>query len=136
MNYSYYMEYNLRHNLKPWETPELTGINRIPARATLYPYTTVEDALLMDRSKSSFVSLDGNWKFNLYEKPEVVEQEVFNSDYNDSAWGNIVVPGNWTVQDKGDLPIYCNVQMPFKIEPPFVVITSYSIHYTKLYDEP
>ncbi len=120
MNYSYYMEYNLRHNLKPWETPELTGINRIPARATLYPYTTVEDALLMDRSKSSFVSLDGNWKFNLYEKPEVVEQEVFNSDYNDSAWGNIVVPGNWTVQDKGDLPIYCNVQMPFKIEPPFV----------------
>ncbi|MGL1891126.1 MAG: DUF4981 domain-containing protein [Spirochaetaceae bacterium] len=115
------MEYNFRHNSKPWETPELTGINRLPARATLYPFVTEEDALSMDRLKSNyFNSLDGTWKFNLYEKPEAVDSEVLGSDFSDNNWGDIVVPGNWTLQDKGDLPIYCNVQMPFKNDPPFV----------------
>ncbi len=115
------MDYNLRHNLKPWETPELTGFNRLPSRATLYPFENTEDALIMDRSKSQyFDSLDGTWKFNLYDKPEAVVHEVLEESFNDDNWGDIVVPGCWTRQDKGDLPIYCNVQMPFKNEPPFV----------------
>ena len=103
MSYNCFMEYNFRHNLKPWETPELTGINRLPSRATLYPYLNVEDALLMDRSKSPFFdSLDGTWKFNLYEKPEAVANEVLEENFSDTNWGDIAVPGCWTRQDKGD----------------------------------
>ncbi len=33
------------------------------------------------------------------------------------AWGDITVPGAWTMQDTGDLP-YTNVQMPFPELPP------------------
>lgn len=116
-----YMEYNFRHNLKPWETPELTGLNRLPSRATLYPFTTIDDALSLDRSRSPwFDSLDGEWKFNLYNKPEAVPADVLGGNFTDKNWRDITVPGCWTMQDTGDLPIYCNVQMPFKTEPPFV----------------
>ena len=37
---------------KPWETPELTGINRLPARATLFPYESSRAALRGDPGTS------------------------------------------------------------------------------------
>ena len=34
------------------------------------------------------------------------------------AGRTVTVPGNWTLQDTGDLPHYTNVQMPFPGPPP------------------
>ena len=110
---------NLTSN--PCENPELTGMNRLPARATLYPFQNIEDALSMDRTKSPwFQSLNGNWKFKLFSKPEEVPQLTFDPDYDDSQWREIIVPGCWTMQDTGDYPKYTNVRMPFDHQPPFV----------------
>lgn len=115
------MNHSLNHYQKPWQTPELTGLNRLPSRATLYPFPSIESALTLDRNQSPwFRSLNGEWKFQLVEKPEVAEDEVFRPEFDDTEWRNITVPGNWTMQDTGDLPQYTNIRMPFDHEPPLV----------------
>jgi beta-galactosidase len=106
---------------KPWETPEFTGINRLPVRATLYPYATEEQALSLDRNSSPwYKTLNGEWKFELVDKPENVKDNFKDVNFNDSKWRDITVPGNWTMQDVGDYPHYTNVKMPFENNPPIV----------------
>jgi len=104
-----------------WEMPELTGLNRLPPRATLYPFDSVENALTQDRNRTPWVkSLNGTWRFELLDKPESAEEARFAPDYDDSAWRDIAVPGNWTMQDVGDYPQYTNITMPFDCPPPHV----------------
>ena len=43
----------------PWCDHTVSGINRLPARATSYSYSNVEDALAGDRSKARIESLNG-----------------------------------------------------------------------------
>lgn len=79
-----------------WESPELTSLHRLPMHSV--PHT--------DR-----VPLDGTWRFQL----------VRGADGSpDGDWREIDVPGCWTMQDTGDVPIYTNVQMPFGTQPPHV----------------
>jgi hypothetical protein len=79
-----------------WETPELTGIGRVPMHSVSHP----------DR-----VDLDGRWRFQLLPAPDADPSFV---------WGEIEVPGCWTMQGWGDLPHYTNVVMPFAGLPPRV----------------
>jgi beta-galactosidase len=102
-----------------WETPELTGINRLPARATLLPFATVPQARAGEAERSPWYrSLDGSWLFRLYDRPEAVPAQALGRDA-DGAWDPIEVPGNWTVQGY-DKPHYTNVAMPFDCPPPNV----------------
>lgn len=96
--------------VRPWETPELTGINRLPGRATLLPYRTADDARA--RERADVLSLDGDWAFQLVDRPEDTPADFAAPDVDDSAWGTVAVPGNWTMQGYGR-PQYTNVQMPF-----------------------
>ncbi len=80
----------------PWESPELTGVGRVPMHSV--PHA--------DR-----VDLDGRWRFQLLPAPDAEPS---------SAWGEIEVPGCWTMQGWGDLPHYTNVVMPFAGLPPRV----------------
>lgn len=61
------------------------------------------------------ISLDGDWNFQLLDRPD---QEP------SKRWQSIPVPGLWTMingqQPFGDKPIYTNVQMPFEQLPPAV----------------
>ena len=105
---------------RPWEQPELTHLNRLPARATLIPYQTARDALSCDRSRSSwYTSLNGTWRFKLVKRPEAVPPEFAEADFKEAGFKPITVPGNWTMQGY-DRPHYTNVQMPFKNDPPYV----------------
>ncbi len=79
---------------RPWETPELTSIGRLPMHSV--PHA--------DR-----VELDGRWRFQLLRSPE--EKPA-------AAWDEVEVPGCWTMQGFFDLPHYTNVQMPFGEKPP------------------
>ncbi len=98
-----------------WETPELTEINRLPMRSTLFPFSTLKQALGLDPLKSPWVlSLDGVWDFRYFNRPEA----AVAAD-KDGAWEAITVPGNWTVQG-WDKPHYTNVTMPFANRPPEV----------------
>jgi beta-galactosidase len=59
------------------------------------------------------LNLDGAWRFQLLPRPDAEPT---------SRWGEIAVPGCWTMQPagqaEGDLPQYTNVQMPFDLRPP------------------
>jgi len=115
------MLHTLTHHGNPWETPELTQINRLPARGTLYPFKNEKQALACQRENSPwYQNLNGEWKFTLVDKPENALKDFEKINFDDSSWQDITVPGNWTMQDVGDNPHYTNVQMPWDVQPPNV----------------
>jgi beta-galactosidase len=80
----------------PWEAPELTGVGRVRMHSVPHP----------DR-----VELDGRWRFQLLPRPDADPSPT---------WGEIDVPGCWTMQGWDDIPHYTNVRMPFANLPPTV----------------
>jgi beta-galactosidase len=98
-----------------WQMPQLVGLNKLPPRATLIPFPTVEDAKTQDREGSPwYMGLNGTWDFQLKPKPAAASVEGLAAE-----WSPIQVPGNWTMQGYGS-PHYTNVQMPFPQSPPEV----------------
>ena len=107
-------------SLKSWTAPECTSINRVPMRATAYPFPTAQSARSVDREKTPwFQSLNGQWQFKAADRPENVVLTDIAVDSDRANWDSVEVPGNWTLQGYG-APQYTNVQMPFADEPPFV----------------
>ena len=84
--------------LPSWEAPELTGLNRLPPRATL------------DRPERR--SLAGEWDFRLAPRPE-------DAIALRGRGRRVEVPGLWTMQGF-EAPHYTNVIMPFPERPPHV----------------
>lgn len=94
-------------------SPELTGINRLPARAPLVGYANAEKARVGAESRWR-LSLDGAWNFRLVENPSRVPDEwPANSTVMARAWNPVEVPGCWTRQRVGDWPHYTNIIMPW-----------------------
>jgi len=85
----------------------------------LHPYPTVEAALA--REESPFCrTLNGSWKFRLFDNPEVPEANgFFEKEFDVDEWDTVQVPSNWQMLGY-DKPIYTNVQYPFPFEPPLV----------------
>ncbi|HEY8456320.1 MAG TPA: glycoside hydrolase family 2 TIM barrel-domain containing protein [Actinopolymorphaceae bacterium] len=96
--------------LRPWETPELTGVNRLPGRASFLPYESA--AAARAKARPRMLLLDGSWAFRLVGRPEDTPVDFADPDLDTSDWDTITVPGNWTMQGYGR-PQYTNVQMPF-----------------------
>jgi beta-galactosidase/beta-glucuronidase len=103
-----------------WENPQVVGINKLPAHATLWPYPDEALALTGQPQKSPyFQSLNGRWKFYYAPNPASVPENFHEAEFEVTAWAEIEVPGNWTVQGY-DKPIYTNIKMPFAPNPPYV----------------
>jgi len=118
-----------------WEDPVITGINRLPARATLTPYPTVEAALDQESESSLVRSLNGRWRFQLAPRPEDSPIGFADTGLDDSRWDEVDVPSLWTMQGY-DIPIYTNVRMPFDAEPPKVPETNPTGHYRRRFRLP
>ncbi|MDK1025130.1 MAG: glycoside hydrolase family 2, partial [Gammaproteobacteria bacterium] len=104
-----------------WENPEVLAMGRLPSRSPLIPFATTEQALARDRAKSPwFKSLNGKWRFLRVNHPDATPENWQNPETNDADWHKMEVPGLWTRSDFIDKPIYTNVLMPFKNEPPLV----------------
>jgi beta-galactosidase len=102
-----------------WELPEITEINRLPMRATMFPFKTAAQARSRNPEKSPWVlSLDGKWDFRYFENPAAVTPSDLAPE-TDAAWSSITVPGNWNMQG-WDKPHYTNTIMPFANTPPTV----------------
>lgn len=96
------------------------GRNNESAHATLMPYPNEEEAFSCMREKSSwYSSLNGKWKFKLYEKPGLIPKDFHKIYYDDEGWDVIQVPSNWQMFGY-DKPIYVNVRYPFRADPPRV----------------
>lgn len=101
-----------------WEQPEVYAINKLPARATLTPYASTAEAL--ERGESSYErDISGEWKFHWTKTPAERPADFWLTDYDDTAWGTISVPGNWEIEGYG-VPIYTNVTYPFPLNPPYI----------------
>ena len=114
---------NLTWEAKPiefWEDPEVFADNKMEPHAYFIPYSTDEDVILDEHNRSPFyTSLNGEWRFNLSDKPDDRPYYFFKLDYDDEDWGTIEVPGNWELQGY-DIPIYTNVKYPHDKTPPTI----------------
>jgi beta-galactosidase len=103
---------------RTWVHPETVQTGRLPARASLVPYPDADSA--KDRETSPFVmSLNGDWRFVLVDRPEAIPEDFAAPGFDDAAWSTLPVPSNWTMHGF-DRPHYTNVQMPFDCAPPNV----------------
>ncbi len=103
------------------ENPELLGINKEPFHSTLMPYANLHEALLAKRNASSlYRSLNGKWKFNWVQTPELRPKDFYKMDYDISKWAEIPVPSNWEVQGYGT-PFYRNFGYTIKRDFPHVM---------------
>ncbi len=102
----------------PWSDPSVIEVNRLPMRPALVASDSLEDARAQRPSRR--LRLDGNWRLKLHEHPgRIREADLRGSSRSlGSSWKSIQVPGNWTMQDVGDLPHYTNIEMPFDGPPP------------------
>ncbi|GAF03313.1 beta-galactosidase large subunit [Saccharicrinis fermentans DSM 9555 = JCM 21142] len=101
-----------------WENPEIFQINREKARATFHAFSNVEKALKNDVSSADYIKcLNGNWKFSYVEKASERPLDFYKTEYDVSAWDEIVVPGNWELYGYG-FPNYTNRIYPFKKDQP------------------
>ncbi|MBW3636278.1 MAG: DUF4981 domain-containing protein [Armatimonadetes bacterium] len=106
---------------KSWIAPEIIQVNRLPMRATLFPFPDADSARTTNRENTPWVqSLGGDWDFHLAPRPEAVPADFTGENFVlGDDWAPIPVPSNWTMQGY-DRPHYTNVQMPFAHEAPLV----------------
>jgi beta-galactosidase len=106
--------YNYLENTKIFE------LNQEPGHVPLVPYLTIDEALKNNRLiASSFLSLNGTWKFHFSNTPEGTPDDFFTKSFDDKKWDTIHVPSNWEMQGFGD-PLFRNVTTPFPPNPPYI----------------
>ncbi len=103
-----------------WHTdPTVTGIGRLPSRASFMHYDSLERAKKVRKEASErYISLSGEWKFRLFDSYREVTPEFYAEDFQLQWWDTIPVPSSW--QSLGyDKHIYSNIQYPWeKIQEP------------------
>ena len=110
----------LHNDIRFWEDPHLTSINTLTPRSSVIPRTGGKTVPETDMNGSdTCISLDGTWKFALYEQPESVENDTCTPGFDDTGWDDIEVPGCWNMQGY-DTNWYTNAPMPFDDLYPFV----------------
>ncbi|KAI1271196.1 beta-galactosidase [Xylaria sp. FL0933] len=106
-----------------WNNLEVLHKGTLPPRADFHIYSSVQDALSHDVSKSSRQSLSGTWKFSLaknpFEGPEGFEDPAFDT----TGWDDTLVPSMWQLNGYGKGPHYTNVNFPIPVDPPNVPFT-------------
>lgn len=92
-----------------WKDMEVNDVNRFPMHASFFAYESRAAALAGDRTASErYLSLNGDWRFLFVENADERPTDCFGTDYDDSQWGTMAVPGNWELNGYGD-PVYVNV---------------------------
>ncbi len=106
-------------NRVDWENPRIFGRNKMPGHVPLLPYSDQEQAVTRERKSPWYKLLNGKWSFALVDGPEKAPESFYASDFDDTQWDQINVPGHWQLQGY-DRPIYTNSQFPFTPDYPRV----------------
>lgn len=105
-----------RLSQRHWENPAVTQLNRLPAHPPFSSWRQ-SDAARDDRASESIQSLNGEWRFSYFTRPEAVPDEWVAADL--PLADCLAVPANWQLAGY-DAPIYTNVQYPIPVDPPRV----------------
>jgi len=98
---------------KLFENPSIQEINRMPMRASYFPFESEELAKVGDMGKSSrFLSLNGMWRFLWVNKPDLLPKDFYGLNFDDKKWIDFPVPSNWEFKGFG-IPIYTNIPYEF-----------------------
>ena len=103
---------------RDWENQHVTHQHVIEAHAPLHAFHSQLAALHNQHSEFQ-KCLNGQWRFQLFDKPERVPSFCIEIGFDDNLWSEISVPSNWQLEGY-DKPIYTNVKYPFADKPPFV----------------
>ena len=107
---------------REWEDTSVNSINRLPPRAYTMPLADERDALT-DRIEPETpyrLSLNGSWKYSWAGNPDLRVADFWRTDFDDSDWFDIEVPGCVELQGFGS-PGYTNVRYPHKMEWPRIL---------------
>lgn len=113
----------IQSGAQEWQNQYVNQVNRLNARATSYPYESLDKALSSDRELAEISSLNGVWKFHFAVDLAQSPAEFYNTDFDNSSWDDIPVPSCWEMQGY-DYPIYSNSTYPFPDTPPFISRTN------------
>ena len=86
----------LAQDFTEWQDPRVNSINRLPMHSTF----------LAD--ESSIIPLSGEWHFSWVRNADQRPLGFWRTDYVESAWSRMEVPGVWEMKGYGD-PVYLNV---------------------------
>ncbi|MBR0072799.1 MAG: beta-galactosidase, partial [Bacteroidales bacterium] len=81
-------------------------VNKLYPRANIPDYNESADNLM------NIEWLDGQWTFHYVPNADERPADFFRTDYDDSGWGTIPVPGNWELNGYG-VPVYVNTTNDF-----------------------
>jgi len=103
------------------EDVRVFGINKLPARTTVWPSASLDKAQKSTYDNNEWVkSLNGNWSFQWSPEPSKRPVDFYRTDYDISGWKTIPVPSTMERQGYGTA-IYTNSTYPFKVDPPRVM---------------
>ena len=116
----------LRAQHDEWLDPAVNSVNRMEMHASFFPYESTAAALSGDKTASErFLDLNGLWKFCWVRDADQRSEEFCRTDFDDSAWNRIPVPGLWEMNGYGD-PVYLNIgyawREQFRNDPPRVPV--------------
>ena len=89
-----------------WQNPKVFEVNK------LYPRANIPQNNEYFSHSLFFENLDGQWKFHYVPNADERPTDFFSTDYDDSGWGTISVPGNWELNGFG-VPVYVNTTNDF-----------------------
>ena len=92
--------------LTEWQDPAVFEVNKLSPRANIPDYNESADNLM------NIEWLDGQWAFHYVPNADERPADFFRTDYDDSGWGTIPVPGNWELNGYG-VPVYVNTTNDF-----------------------
>ena len=99
-----------------WQDPAVIHVNRLASHAPLRSWRD-EAAARDDLPSAQHISLDGEWRFSWFSRPEAVDPRWLTEDLPENR--PLAVPSNWQLAGF-DVPVYTNVRYPIATTPPRV----------------
>lgn len=92
-----------------WKDMEVNDVNRVPVHTSIFPFENEMAARKGMERSGRWMNLDGEWKFAWRENADdAMPKEFYRTDYDDTLWGTMPVPGMWELNGVGQ-PEYVNV---------------------------
>ena len=92
-----------------WHDLQVNEVNRYGLHTNFFAYEDMHAALAGNMAQSAnYLSLEGSWKFNWVADADQRPTDFYKTNYDDSAWKTMQVPGIWEMNGYGD-PEYVNV---------------------------
>ena len=96
-----------------WQDPHVNAVNRLP----------MHSSFLADEAR--VISLAGDWRFNWVRNANLRPEGFWETDFKDTGWGKMTIPGMWELNGYGD-PVYVNIGYAwlgrYKSNPPLVPV--------------